>query len=365
MKRIADSGAACFDTEDLLNNDANNLKLKTNGKSAETLRKLSSGSEYLARIRQLLFKEENETLSVNRKSLQELLAGPEETPRSFGGRGIDSLLVYYQSINKNFTGLKLEKKDKEVVKSIFSYKTFSRANDKELPYWLMKELDQKICPYCNMGYLNVIRGNERSYRAAFDHYFPKSKYPYLAISLFNLIPACDTCNSNKGEIDKELVYPYEECFDEAEKRCTIRLIPNAGHPEVWRGTSDSFNAEFRSINYESHVNPFELMFEFRKAIVQEDKHLERVFNSIQYLQLEYIYTNCHHEDIRRMIQKYYEYNRDGIEMMSNAYHNPIIDNKQIRNSLFFDCLIEEEWSKSPLNKLKHDLLEQLDQLSEE
>jgi hypothetical protein len=27
-----------------------------------------------------------------------------------------------------------------------------------------------------------------------DHFYPKDKYPFLAVSFFNLIPSCLTCN---------------------------------------------------------------------------------------------------------------------------------------------------------------------------
>ena len=39
-------------------------------------------------------------------------------------------------------------------------------------------------------------------RPQFDHWFPKKKYPLLAISFYNLIPCCTYCNSSvKGDIE--------------------------------------------------------------------------------------------------------------------------------------------------------------------
>lgn len=31
----------------------------------------------------------------------------------------------------------------------------------------------------------------------FNHFYDKGTYPYLALSFYNLIPSCSTCNSSK------------------------------------------------------------------------------------------------------------------------------------------------------------------------
>ena len=49
-------------------------------------------------------------------------------------------------------------------------------------------------------------------KSAFDHYFPRARYPFLGLSLYNLIPACTRCNSSlKGDHYEDLVsmaHPY-------------------------------------------------------------------------------------------------------------------------------------------------------------
>lgn len=50
------------------------------------------------------------------------------------------------------------------------------------------------CPYCGA---DLVLSN-----CKLDHFFPKSKYPTLALVLSNLVPSCGDCNSlYKGEID--------------------------------------------------------------------------------------------------------------------------------------------------------------------
>lgn len=64
----------------------------------------------------------------------------------------------------------------------------------------------RYCPYCNADMVYAIKcdDNGKSYKSAFDHFYPRSRYPFLGLSLYNLIPACDRCNS-KFKLDK-----YEE-----------------------------------------------------------------------------------------------------------------------------------------------------------
>ena len=67
---------------------------------------------------------------------------------------------------------------------------------------LQKENEIFLCPYCQKNYINVIQKDSLLIKPDLDHFYPKGKYPFLAMSLDNLIPSCQTCNSRlKGEID--------------------------------------------------------------------------------------------------------------------------------------------------------------------
>lgn len=49
------------------------------------------------------------------------------------------------------------------------------------------------CPFCG---INDLLGEYHSKREAYDHYLPKSIYPFNSINFKNLVPACHQCNSN-------------------------------------------------------------------------------------------------------------------------------------------------------------------------
>lgn len=49
------------------------------------------------------------------------------------------------------------------------------------------------CPFCGISDLH---GKYHSKREAYDHYLPKSLYPFNSINFYNLVPACHHCNSS-------------------------------------------------------------------------------------------------------------------------------------------------------------------------
>lgn len=99
---------------------------------------------------------------------------------------------------------KLGKKDDNKIKSFFNY---DKANSKDfIP--LISKLQPKIsnffeenievhtCYYCNIDFINTFKKNNKTKNAfTLDHVLEKADYPYLALSLYNLVPSCYVCNS--------------------------------------------------------------------------------------------------------------------------------------------------------------------------
>ena len=67
---------------------------------------------------------------------------------------------------------------------------------------LAEKLNFKSCPYCNMHY--TLFAEEGKYykdkltKFQFDHFFDKADYPFLSMSLYNIIPSCGVCNQGKS-----------------------------------------------------------------------------------------------------------------------------------------------------------------------
>lgn len=76
---------------------------------------------------------------------------------------------------------------------------------------LIKYNDYKYCPCCGLIDFEYV---DSSYREAFDHYLPKSEYPFASVNFKNLVPLCHKCNSDrKGHKDplkvgKVAFYPF-------------------------------------------------------------------------------------------------------------------------------------------------------------
>ena len=67
----------------------------------------------------------------------------------------------------------------------------------------VRERGLRVCPYCGRAYIDMAEVDGSVSKPNIDHFLPKSKYPFLAMSYMNLIPACNTCNeaANKGTLD--------------------------------------------------------------------------------------------------------------------------------------------------------------------
>lgn len=88
----------------------------------------------------------------------------------------------------------------KVLLDIFGYSNRFRGV-KSKGIWLAKMLNIKSCPYCNAQYTLYVNdsSSEELLKFQYDHFFPKSVFPYLSISLYNLIPSCASCNIKKSD----------------------------------------------------------------------------------------------------------------------------------------------------------------------
>lgn len=89
---------------------------------------------------------------------------------------------------------------------IFNYENFSKKNIKKWSaYTLCKKARHTICCYCHLATTETfLPGKQgRGYRPPIDHYYAKSVYPFLSLTLSNFIPSCERCNGTqmKGQTD--------------------------------------------------------------------------------------------------------------------------------------------------------------------
>jgi hypothetical protein len=101
------------------------------------------------------------------------------------------------------------KKSKSFHELIVYAMRYEDLRSVEFPQYLLNS-DIRTCVYCNAQsthtiepvYYNNKKKKKRKKvisKLQLDHFYPKSKYPFLSTSFFNLYPTCANCNLAKGE----------------------------------------------------------------------------------------------------------------------------------------------------------------------
>ncbi len=88
----------------------------------------------------------------------------------------------------------------------FDYNMVAR----EYGYRLTNNADVTVCAYCGLEKIQTYNNPHLQVRHDLDHFYPKSRFPFLAISLYNLIPAGGICNQKHKRNTTMLGYmhPY-------------------------------------------------------------------------------------------------------------------------------------------------------------
>jgi len=201
-----------------------------------------------------------------------------------GGYELEDLLCgdYEKLVEiKNEIKTKYSSKN-NIVKQLFNY---DKANSKTITPKLSK-LQPKIssffqdkvgvesCYFCNIEFINKFKNAKGEIKNGFtlDHYMDKGKYPFLALSLYNLIPSCYTCNSKVKGIDEiNSISPSSSKFD-FDKKVKFTTFINSYNLQI--ENEQDFNLilkEYFSKDYQEYIDGFLLneRYEYHKYRVIE------------------------------------------------------------------------------------------------
>jgi hypothetical protein len=260
--------------------------------------------------------------------------------------GIDNLLK--KKFKKFDTNISLEKIILADLNYLYEIKRYTDTNKyikiftkKEKDYFLtlysrlkkanfIQDLDIKVCPYCNRNYIfNFNKKNGKNATAQLDHFFDKSTYPYLAISLYNLVPSCSTCNLRKSSKDIKLIHPYQNSLDKFVK----------------------FNLDIKNIEFYYKENGFEITPKTDDKIAQ---------NNIDIFNLEDLYQN-HKDIISDILKRKVIYSDDYINELLQKYEGTLFNSKdELIGLIHCNYIDKKDINKRPLSKLTIDILEQID-----
>ena len=238
-------------------------------------------------------------------------------------------LVEYIKSNSSKTKLTIREKD------IF-LTLYSRLNNA----LFVKDLDVKVCPYCNRNYiLNFQKKGKENATAQLDHFFDKKKYPYLAISIYNLVPSCGTCNQRKSTKQENIFYPYLESFNNSVK---FSLKGIKSRDELKKENLDFFDEKRIELDYK----------------ILNDK--EKVEKHIEVFNIKNLY-NEHKDIVSELLQKRVIYSDDYLESLLDEYEGKLFNNKEHLLRLITGGYIEDkDINKRPLSKLIKDISKELD-----
>jgi hypothetical protein len=131
-----------------------------------------------------------------------------------------------------------------------------------------------ICPFCGLA---DIEAADSSIREAYDHYIPKSIYPFNSINFKNLAPMCHKCNSSYKTTKDPL---YEK---DSSKRRKAFYSYMTGHPDlkielqfenkdIEQLTNDDIELVISSKNHPEEVDTWMDVFDIEKRYKSKCTH---------------------------------------------------------------------------------------------
>jgi hypothetical protein len=214
------------------------------------------------------------------------------------------------------------------IKTLFMYEGgFERKTSPYSTYNLAKNLNINTCIYCNRIYTKTVVKPHKITRPEFDHWYPKSTYPLLALSFYNLIPSCHICNSSV-------------------KSATIMNTNDYLHPYIPHVIDFKFSYWIESVNkYNFHI----------KRPFPSKEH-----NTIKAFKIEEIYET-HRDEINDLVRLRRLYSIDYLLKLKSLLKtvDSNVSMEEIYRLAFGTHYNEDNFYKRPLSKMKKDILEEL------
>ncbi|MDQ0593677.1 uncharacterized protein (TIGR02646 family) [Chryseobacterium ginsenosidimutans] len=195
----------------------------------------------------------------------------------------------------------------------------------------LEKLGIDTCVYCNRNY--TIQLVEDRARAELDHWFPKETYPILALSFYNLIPSCHSCNHIK--------------HNNAPEGGWNNALQNINHPYLEdKASIFSFSYFFISINQP-------------KAIIKSTS--EKAKKTIEFNKIDKIYEAQSDRELKDLLDLRYKYSQNYLDTLLNkTFTREFSMSKEEAYRMVFGIETkEEDYQKRPFSKFKKDIIDEL------
>lgn len=211
------------------------------------------------------------------------------------------------------------------IKSCYDHRSFIKLK-------FIERIGADTCVYCNRTYTFSLEKRNKI-KPEIDHFMPKSKYPFLGISYYNLIPSCQVCNgldakNQNDPRDFGVRNPYEMKNSDFLFRYELKT------GNVLNTLTDP---ESITLSFSKKINGNLKMFKLQELY---DKHKDHVVEMIILSKAKYV------ENYREYLR---QYKKKGLKFSDNEIDRMIMGN----------YVSEQELQKRPLAKLYHDIGKQL------
>ncbi len=246
-----------------------------------------------------------------------------------------SLVPTVPLIQKNY------KKGPKMVKSVIKEDILKALNYKNLrssfyPKYF-KEIGIKACVYCNSQLTVIAKKPKNGYSAKFDvdHYHSKDDYPFLSICLFNLYPACSSCNRAKSKNKIEFGLYTNDTSKTKKSEYSFKLDSNTTAKYLTTKDSTEINFSFDEPTYPIGIKSF-----------NESFHIEGIYQTQDDL-------------IEELIIKSQMYNNSYVKILKSNFNKLSINPELFKRTLVGNYTNEKDIHKRPMSKFVMDIAKQL------
>lgn len=246
----------------------------------------------------------------------------------------ERLIVLHGELERHINN----EEDRRFIKRIFNYDSFIKQN-KKMSYALAHLMEVNTCTYCNRQYTLTVDDVDKNgtvvehlIRPEFDHWFSQKDYPDLALSYYNLIPACHICNSNLKR-DKET------------------KLDEHIHPYIDKRTGFRFSYVPTSDGYAVDV--------VREGGV-DDKYFKKVENTLELFKIPQIYGAHSELELKELLELATTNHPDYISTLVNEVMAKLgVREEDAYRMLFGIEIMEEHYLKRPMSKFKSDIIKKI------
>jgi hypothetical protein len=210
------------------------------------------------------------------------------------------------------------------------YKNWFSKNS--VNYDLALSLNIHTCTYCNREYTFVLKkvGGGKGMVPQFDHWFAKKDNPLLALSFYNLIPSCATCNAIKEDTKMETKLHF--------------------HPYIDKDISDSYRFNI----WLEEIGKPKVSFTENPATFNKSK------NTIAALNLPLIYDGHSSKELKDLYDLRIRYPKNYLDILLKKTLTSVrITDREKYRLIFGIELGNTDLHKRIMSKFKKDIIEKL------